>query len=276
MAAEKAPAFQFYPKDFLTDGRVAGMTLQEVGAYIRLLCLCWQESSLPNDTKRLATMVGATHMAFLKVWPAIAECFHEQDGRLVQRRLDRERVKQAAYRQLQSRAGKASAAKRAKATGVQPTRQPNRNGGSTGVQPSGQPNGNSAISDLQSSISDLPSPVCDLLAPAKTETAFARFWANYPNKKGKDDALKAWNRRHPSEALIDLILSALSVQKTWPEWTKDGGRFIPHPATWLNRGSWDDEPALPLASRVSDVGRQNAANAEVALQMLEEHDAVQR
>jgi hypothetical protein len=58
MAAEKAPAFQFYAKDFLTDGHVAGMTLAERGAYITLLCLCWQERSLPTETARLARMVG--------------------------------------------------------------------------------------------------------------------------------------------------------------------------------------------------------------------------
>jgi hypothetical protein len=36
----KSPAFQFYPKDFLTDENVRVMSLQERGAYITLLCLC--------------------------------------------------------------------------------------------------------------------------------------------------------------------------------------------------------------------------------------------
>lgn len=71
---------------------------------------------------------------------------------------------------------------------------------------------------------------------------FDRFWAVYPNKKGKDDARKAWRKRRPSEALTEIILAAVKAQRLWPEWLKDGGQFIPHPATWLNRGSWDDEP----------------------------------
>jgi hypothetical protein len=29
---------------------------------------------------------------------------------------------------------------------------------------------------------------------------------------------------------------------TSAEWTKDGGQFIPHPATWLNQKRWEDEP----------------------------------
>lgn len=74
------------------------------------------------------------------------------------------------------------------------------------------------------------------------EQRFDRFWAVYPNKKGKDDARKAWRKRRPSEALTEIVLAAVTRQVRWPEWLKDGGDFIPHPATWLNRGSWDDEP----------------------------------
>ena len=32
---------------------------------------------------------------------------------------------------------------------------------------------------------------------------------------------------------------------THAEWLKEGGRYIPHPTTWLNRGGWEDElPAV--------------------------------
>lgn len=108
------------------------------------------------------------------------------------------------------------------------------------------------------------------------KSGFDLFWAVYPNKKGKDDARKAWEKRHPHDALTDLIIAAVERQKHWPDWTKDSGRFIPHPATWLNRGSWEDESTVAVVSRVSDIGRQNAANAEEALRILEERDAVQR
>jgi hypothetical protein len=88
------------------------------------------------------------------------------------------------------------------------------------------------------------------------DARFERFWVSYPNKKGKDEARKAWDKRHPSETLTDLIVAAVEQQKTWPEWTKDGGRFIPHPATWLNRGSWEDEPS-GHAMTVSDTTQAN-------------------
>jgi uncharacterized protein YdaU (DUF1376 family) len=105
MSSNKAPAFQFYPKDFLSDGNVSGMALAERGAYITLLCFCWTDGSLPTDVGRLATMCGAPLKAFTATWPAVRACFHEQDGRYVNPRLDLERQKQAEHRGQQSQRG---------------------------------------------------------------------------------------------------------------------------------------------------------------------------
>src|SRR6185295_18845352 len=115
MAREQSPAFQFYPRDFLTDGNVATMTLAERGAYITLLCLCWQEQSLPFEHKKLARVVGVSMAAWIKIWPALSPCFSITQGRLSHPRLDREREKQAIFREQRSTAGKNSATRRQRA-----------------------------------------------------------------------------------------------------------------------------------------------------------------
>ena len=77
---------------------------------------------------------------------------------------------------------------------------------------------------------------------------FPRFWEQYPVKKSKENALKAWLKINPSPGLQALILSALEIQKVSPDWQKENGKYIPHPATWLNGHRWDDEttpPSLP-------------------------------
>jgi hypothetical protein len=91
------------------------------------------------------------------------------------------------------------------------------------------------------STSDSQSP-----KPLPYQRSFDRFWAIYPKKKGKDTAFKAWVRRKPDVALVATILAAVEKQKTWPEWLKDGGEFVPNPATWVNAGRWNDEPHQPL------------------------------
>ena len=68
---------------------------------------------------------------------------------------------------------------------------------------------------------------------------FDLFWKAYPKKKAKADAEKAW-KSVKGDKHINAILSAISQQKQSPEWSKDGGRFIPHPATWLRGKRWED------------------------------------
>lgn len=106
MAAEQSPAFQFYPKDFLTDSNVVAMTLPERGAYITLLCICWLERSLSTDPTTLARLCRVTPARFTQLWPALEPCFAVVDGRLIQPRMERERQKQETYRALKAAAGR--------------------------------------------------------------------------------------------------------------------------------------------------------------------------
>ena len=71
---------------------------------------------------------------------------------------------------------------------------------------------------------------------------FDRFWGAYPRKVSKADARKAFAKLNPDGELVEAMLRALDWQKRLPEWTKDGGQFIPYPATWLNACRWEDEP----------------------------------
>jgi hypothetical protein len=72
---------------------------------------------------------------------------------------------------------------------------------------------------------------------------FLEFWSVYPKKQGKQDALRIYRRLKPNQELQDRILHAVLQQKASEQWNKENGQFIPLPKTWLNRGSWDDEPS---------------------------------
>lgn len=71
--------------------------------------------------------------------------------------------------------------------------------------------------------------------------SFEEFYQQYPKKVGKQAALKAWIKLHPSSELIEKIKSSLARQKESEQWIKDSGKYIPHPATWLNGRRWEDE-----------------------------------
>ncbi len=72
-------------------------------------------------------------------------------------------------------------------------------------------------------------------------TDFEIFWKAYPKRVGgKKNALRAWERAQDRPAL-DEILAVLERSKQTEQWKKDGGQFIPYPATWINKGMWADD-----------------------------------
>ena len=76
-------------------------------------------------------------------------------------------------------------------------------------------------------------------ARTRAEAAFADFWSAYPKKVGKGAALKAFKKLKASA--YPLLVPAIERQKRSAQWQKDGGQYIPNPATWLNQERWLDE-----------------------------------
>jgi len=78
-------------------------------------------------------------------------------------------------------------------------------------------------------------------AQSEYKDKFDRFWQQYPKKKDKAKALKAFLNLKPEDELFSKIISALTIQKQSADWLEDDGRFIPYPTTWLNGHRWEDE-----------------------------------
>ena len=83
---------------------------------------------------------------------------------------------------------------------------------------------------------------------------FALFYNEYPKKKARAKALESFQRVDPDDILFKKIMDGVKRAKKSEDWVKDGGTFIPYPATWLNQKRWEDEdtpvkihkPATPI------------------------------
>lgn len=98
------------------------------------------------------------------------------------------------------------------------------------------------------------------------EAGFESFWRAYPRRVGKGAAKKVWGRLNVSAQLQDAMMQALTWQCQRLQWQRDGGQFIPHPATWLRQERWLDEPQggvrpshVPRSVAVVDPDYQGAA-----------------
>ena len=84
---------------------------------------------------------------------------------------------------------------------------------------------------------------------------FCSFWSLYPKRVGKGEAFKAWSKAS-CEVLSELVVKAVREQNGYLN--REGGKFTPLPATWLNQRRWEDEPTMPTsqAQRLWEEGQE--------------------
>jgi uncharacterized protein YdaU (DUF1376 family) len=224
------PYMQFYVADYLAD--TTHLTAEEHGAYMLLLFSYWQTGK-PLRIDRLATVARIPNERWPSVADTLSEFFHVTETHWVQFRVEADLEAVNSKVVTASNAGKASA--RAKAL----KKQQELNDRSTNVDDPLQRNGNHKDTDTDKNKTNTPPMVDDL---------FPKFWKMYPNKKGKAAAEKAWKKLKVTADLFGQIAEGLAAQVVCEAWVKDGGQFIPHPATWLNGKRWEDE--VKVASNV--------------------------
>lgn len=93
---------------------------------------------------------------------------------------------------------------------------------------------------------------------------FDDFWAIWPRKEGKADALKAWNKaigKHSQDAIVD----AAREYAEHPD--RPAKQFVPHGATWLNGERWNDGPPTAPEERSSKPTPEQRAYQTMSLAM---------
>jgi uncharacterized protein YdaU (DUF1376 family) len=110
VASDKAPAYQWYPKDYESDEAVKLMTYEQEGIYRRLLDHQALHGGIPAEPRDIAMLVPKVSLKrFLAIWPRIAGKFALVDGRLVNRKLEKVKSATAAFKASKEHAGKRSA-----------------------------------------------------------------------------------------------------------------------------------------------------------------------
>jgi hypothetical protein len=77
-------------------------------------------------------------------------------------------------------------------------------------------------------------------APDHHLDAFGAFWIVYPKKRAREEAKKAWCTAIERGADPQHIVTAATAYAR--ERASEDPKFTKHPATWLTKGCYDDEP----------------------------------
>lgn len=92
-----------------------------------------------------------------------------------------------------------------------------------------------------------------VINPKAPSGAFDEFWNVYPKRVGRAAAEKAFAKVNPDQDLLAQIVAAVAAQSGSDQWRRDGGQFIPNPATWLNQARWLDQPVSGQSFKADDV-----------------------
>lgn len=207
------PWMPLYIAEYLRDTR--RLTAAEHGAYLLLIMEYWTVGGLPTDDASLARIACMLPAEWKRAKPAIVPYF-TTDWK--HKRIENELAKCAEI----------SSKRRASA-----------------LQRHYKSDANAELKDTHAGVNcssvSLSSATSSESLESQTEQAsgkFALFWREYPHKVGKKAAEKAFKAALKSVEFSRLI-EALADYKN-----KADDRPWCNPATWLNEGRWDDEPAI--------------------------------
>ena len=209
------------------EADTAHLTIEEDGAYMRLLRLCWRTPgcSIPHDPAWIARRLRVDADTFDRlVAPLIGEFFRVEKGRVFSPRLTSEYERVATTFEKRSEAGR---------KGGRPTKRLKTDENSESRDKSGRKPGESNQNQNQNTDNNPPTP------HRGEHPRFADFWDAFADKRGRPNAAKAFKaackRADPEEIISGARRYAA---RRGPE-----QRFGKMAQGWLNDDRWTVEAA---------------------------------
>lgn len=236
----KLPWMKFYPADWRADPALRMCSLAARGLWMEMLSIMHEAdprgsllvNGAPIAAKQLANLCGATlreTITLLTELETSGVFSRAEDGTIFSRRMKRDDAKSA----------------RDKANG-KTGGNPRLNAGVNPLDKAQSPESRSQNPEARIQKEPKERTRASALAAPWTEADRERFWAAFPNKVGKADAMKAFDRAS-SKVTPEVLFPALTIYAN-----KTDDRPFCNPSTWLNQERWLDQPAANNGNRTSN------------------------
>ena len=228
--------YKHYIGDFQRDTN--HLSLTERGAYLALMHHYYAtEIPLPTDLDQLCRIAGAITTAERKAVKSVMGFFNVTDSGLTHDRIEAELEKAgqrsntnreiALAREAKRRAKREARDQHESCTKRAPDVSRTEDERSTNQTPDTREEQESKTLERQA---------------ARLSDRFPEFWGEYPNKRGKAVAAKAWKRKR-LDKIADKIIADVQARKMRdPKW-RDG--YIPDGSTYVNQERWQDAIDAP-------------------------------
>lgn len=225
----KDPAFLFYSSDFLSGTML--MTDEEIGQYIKLICLQHQKGHLKEkDILNICKTHNEEIFSKFKI---------DEEGNYYNERLEIEVNKRKAYSESRRKNRKKKEEKETYEEDMK-----NICNSYEEHMENENININKNIDLIKNKDRDkrvIGEEEEEIEVLEIWETQFNEFYSLYPKKVKKQDVKKWFQKNMPSNELFSSMMNSLEQFRASKDWQKDGGQFIPYPSTWLNQKRWEDE-----------------------------------
>lgn len=211
MSQQNVPEWMpLYVYEFVADRNVQAMTLDELGAYLRLILMQWANGSVPKDLQSLARLLHCDLETMERFWVALGPCYRDHPtlpGEMIQERVEKERTKAMGRLSVSSRGGKQAQARR-RAQRVEP-----------GLE--------------------VPADVAEVVkGPAPVLAHWEAFKAAYPaHRLDEEVSCRAMLSREDEAA---DIVAGLRVAVASKEWAEEEGKFVPRASRFITDGMYKD------------------------------------
>jgi hypothetical protein len=240
LGTRKLPWMKFYPADWRAEPALRMCSLAARGLWMEMLSIMHEAdprgSLLINGNtiggKQLASLCGATVRetnALLMELEAAGVFSRDEDGIIFSRRMKRD--DQKAERDRTN--GKAGG-------------NPRLNAGVNLPDKAQSPETRSQNPEFRLQKEPKERKRASALAAPWAEADRERFWAAFPNKIGKADAMKAFDKAS-NKVTPEVLFPALNRYAN-----KTDDRPFCNPSTWLNQERWLDQPAANNGNQTSN------------------------
>lgn len=96
-------------------------------------------------------------------------------------------------------------------------------------------------------------PGSDCVTKTQLEQEFEIIWKDYPNKKGKANALKAYIKARKKGVTKELIYNGVQDYLNYIEIEKVKPQYIKHGSTWFNNNCWEDDYTIKRKLTTKDI-----------------------
>lgn len=215
----------YYKRNIGDYAKKAGrLSMLQHGSYTLLLDACYDREEFPTMEQAIEWTWASTTEEVEAVTFVLRKFFTLENGVYVQKRIQEELADYQAKSETNRRiAIEREAIRKEKSTNRA------RIVNAASKSGDGSPPNQEPITNNQEPINTTPS-------------GFALFWKAYPKHQAKIAAIKAFSNQKINGEL-PAIISDIESKKLSDSWRKDGGKYIPNPATYLNQRRWEDESA---------------------------------